>query len=159
MGIGLNATNPNYLLFVDGSAGKPGGGSWTNSSDRRLKDNINPYAHGLDEIKRIDPVTFQYNELSGYDTAPEHVGVIAQELQEVAPYMVSTNKNSGYLDVNNSAMTYMLVNAVKELSDENELLKSHIEEQSQMIMDLQKQFEEFQAQLQAPENAGHGTRK
>jgi hypothetical protein len=77
---------------VDGSAGKPGGGSWTNSSDRRLKQNINDYGDGLDEVMRIRPVTFHYNDLSGYDTDPEYVGVIAQELQEVAPYMVSESE-------------------------------------------------------------------
>jgi hypothetical protein len=69
-------------------------------------------------------VTFQYNELSGYDTEPEYVGVIAQDLREVAPYMVSENE-TGYLDVNNSAMTYMLVNAVQE---QQEMIKALQEE-------------------------------
>jgi hypothetical protein len=52
------------------------------------------------------------------------VGILAQELQQAAPYMVtSTGKkmndgSSGYLQVDNSAMTYMLINAVKELKQE-----------------------------------------
>jgi hypothetical protein len=124
LGVGVSATNPAYTLYVNGDAGKPGGGSWSNSSDRRLKQNVNGYHDGLSEIQKIRPVTFQYNELSGYDTEPEYVGVIAQDLREVAPYMVSENE-TGYLDVNNSAMTYMLVNAVQE---QQEMIKALQEE-------------------------------
>ena len=104
---------PGYTLRVNWSAGKPGGGTWLNTSDIRLKENVNSFEDGLSKIMKIQPVTFQYNELSGYDTEPEYVGVIAQELQKVAPYMVNENLD-GYLDVDNSAMTYMLINAMKE---------------------------------------------
>jgi hypothetical protein len=130
--LGSTAQLASYKLEVDGTAGKPGGGSWTNSSDRRLKQNIHSYQDGLSEIQKIHPVIFQYNELSAYDTTPEYVGVIAQELQEVAPYMVSENEK-GFLDVNNSAMTYMLVNAVKE--------------QQEMINALQKEIAELKSSI------------
>lgn len=118
--VGIGTANPNYLLEVNGTAGKPGGGSWTNSSDARLKQNVIAYNDGLESILSINPVRFHYNAHSGYDTSKEYVGVIAQELQEVAPYMVNTSArilpdgSTGYLDVDNSAMTYMLINAVKE---------------------------------------------
>ena len=51
------------------------------------------------------------------------VGVIAQDLQKIAPYMVSTwsykkdekdETGKEYLGVDNGAMTYMLINAIKE---------------------------------------------
>jgi hypothetical protein len=137
--LGIGVTVPNYQLHLSlDSAGKPGGGSWTNSSDRRLKQNINAYQDGLAEIQKIRPVTFHYNVQSGYDTTPEYVGVIAQELQEVAPYMVSENE-SGYLDVNNSAMTYMLVNAVKEQQD-------IIQQQQRMISALLVRVDALESQ-------------
>ena len=118
--VGIGGIYPDYRLEVNGTAGKPGGGSWANSSDLRLKQNIHPYADGLEKILKINPVTYHYNELSGYDTDPEFVGVIAQELKEIAPYMVSVSSKqtddgvNDYLSVDNSAMTYMLINAVKE---------------------------------------------
>jgi hypothetical protein len=141
LGIGQSAAaiNPTYTLYVEGSAGKPGGGSWSNPSDRRLKDRISNYGDGLHSILKINPVRFHYNELSDFDTEPEHVGVIAQELQEVAPYMVNENER-GYLDVNNSAMTYMLVNAVQELSQENQKLTHQLLKQQEMIGVLQSQM-------------------
>ncbi len=127
--VGINTITPAFKLEVNGSAAKPGGGSWTNSSDRRLKQNIQPYSDGLSSLLKISPVTFQYNELSGFDTEPVYVGVIAQELQEVAPYMVGTIEREGMesLTVDNSAMMYMLINSVKE--------------QQQMIDELKKEIE------------------
>ncbi len=131
--VGIGVTSPSYLLEVDGTAGKPGGGSWTNSSDLRLKKDIQPFTDGLSSLLRINPVTYHYNELSGYNTKPEYVGVIAQELNEVAPYMVSvSNKKTDdgvddYLQVDNSAMTYMLINAVKEQQKVIQELKKRIE--------------------------------
>jgi hypothetical protein len=146
LGVGNNATNPAYTLFVDGDAGKPGGGSWSNSSDRRLKQNINSYTDGLAEIQKIHPVKYQYNALSGYDTKPEYVGVIAQELQTIAPYMVSQDER-GYLDVDNSAMTYMLVNAVKELNANNEKLRDMIHQLSQQMQVQQQTIETLTARI------------
>jgi len=118
--VGIGTTAPGYLLEVNGSAGKPGGGTWSNASDARLKERVEPYEDGLAGILAIRPVTYHYNERSGYDQDRQHVGVIAQELQTIAPYMVNVSGrvlpdgSTGYLDVDNSAMTYMLINAVKE---------------------------------------------
>jgi Chaperone of endosialidase len=130
--VGIGTTNPTALLEVNSSIVKKiGGGSWTASSDRRLKKNIKVYKEGLDAIMQIRPVRYQYNNLSGYDTRQEHIGVIAQELQKVTPHMVSSYKKEGvdYLQVDNSAMTYMLINAIKEqqlaiekLTEQNEVL-------------------------------------
>ncbi|MBV6404618.1 MAG: hypothetical protein GFGODING_01371 [Flavobacteriales bacterium] len=114
--VGIGTFFPLYLLEVNGVAAKPGGGTWVNTSDARLKTDVRPYDDGLAQLLRIEPVRYRYNEASGHDTKPEYVGVIAQELQKVAPYMVGTFEKEGteYLNVDNSAMIYMLVNAVKE---------------------------------------------
>ena len=135
---GIGTSNPSYTLTVNGTAAKPGGGSWTATSDKRLKKNISPYTDGLEQVLAIRPVKYQYNELAGTDTEVEYVGVIAQELQTVAPYMVGNFDLDGteYLDVDNSAMTYMLINAVKEqqqmINEQNE----KIAELTRMLLDM-----------------------
>lgn len=132
VGIGTSSA-PSYLLEVNGSAGKPGGGAWTNSSDSRLKKNITAYTDGLSALMQINPVWYNYNESSGYDVSKRYVGVLAQELQKTSPYMVEESRTSkapdgtGYLAVDNSAMTYMLINAVKEQQGMIDLLKKEIE--------------------------------
>lgn len=134
--VGIATTSPTATLSVNGSANKPGGGSWSVFSDQRLKQNILPYQDGLAILRKIAPVRFHYNEKSGCDTRPEYIGVLAQELQKVAPYMVSTfsKDEEDYLSVDNSAMTYMLINAVKEqqiqielLIKENEILRQRMD--------------------------------
>ena len=132
--VGIGGTGaPSYQLELTGTAGKPGGGSWTNSSDMRLKQNITPYTDGLNSLLKINPVWYNYNQASGFDITQKYVGVLAQELQAVSPYMViesATKKapdGSSYLSVDNSAMTYMLINAVKEQQQQIEKLKREIE--------------------------------
>lgn len=133
--VGINTTSPSYYLHVNGAAGKPGGGSWTAASDRRLKQGIVSYSDGLQSLMQIEPVKYKYNDKSGFDTNKEYVGVIAQDLQQVAPYMVGTFTKDGetYYDVDNSAMVYMLINAVKE--------------QQATIADMQKEINELKTKV------------
>jgi uncharacterized coiled-coil protein SlyX len=130
--VGIGTTAPTATLSVNGTANKPGGGSWAVFSDRRLKKDIRLYADGLNSVLAINPVKFKYNGISVADTTTEYIGVIAQELEEVSPYMINTIDIEGteYLEVDNSAMTYMLINAVKELN-------AMIEEQQERIAELE----------------------
>ncbi|MGG9971377.1 tail fiber domain-containing protein [Ferruginibacter sp. SUN002] len=107
-----------------------GSSSWVIASDARLKENVHPYTDGLKEVMQIDPVWFNYKQNSGFSTAKPYIGVIAQELQKTAPYMVGTFKKDDkeLFNVDNSAMTYMLINAVKEQQNEIELLRKKNEE-------------------------------
>jgi hypothetical protein len=102
-------------------AAKVGGGSWVVASDKRLKKDINPFTDGLNVLLGMEPVTFRYNGKAGIDTDKQFVGVIAQQMQRIAPYTVgeftyqdSTGKTENYLDYDPNAVTYLLVNAVKE---------------------------------------------
>lgn len=128
VGIGTNA--PGHLLELSADdAVKPNGGSWSAPSDRRLKQNIQPYQDGLSELLQINPVTYSYNKQSGYDTNKEHVGIIAQEMQKVAPYMVrmlNPDKND-YLAYDGTALSFMLVNAVKEQQETIEQQQAEID--------------------------------
>lgn len=120
-------------IYSTGAAAKPGGGSWSAISDRRLKENIVDYQDGLTQLLKIRPVKYHYNKQSGLNASIEYVGVLAQDLQEIAPYMVrksalpNDESKTEYLNVDNSAMIYMLVNAVKEQQAQIEALKQKIE--------------------------------
>ena len=121
-------------LTVYGNAAKStGGSSWVTFSDARLKENIVPYSDGLASLMKINPVRYNYKANSGCNAAEQYVGILAQDLQKISPYMVSTSTQkiasdgSGYLKVDNSAMTYMLINAVKEQQKLIEELKTRLE--------------------------------
>ncbi len=142
--VNINSNQTWGLLVETGAAGKPGGGSWSGISDKRLKKDIKTYSDGLTALLKIKPVTYHYNELSGFNMDKEYVGVIAQDLQEIAPYMVSSGeyKNTGkeFLSVDNSAMTYMLINAVKELKGQTDAKDETITKQQADIKTLQTQM-------------------
>lgn len=126
VGIGMDSPLSYQLQLSQDAAAKPNGGSWTNPSDRRLKENVMPFTDGLNVIKQMRTVRYTYNGLGGTPKGLEGIGVIAQELQPVAPYMVTTHKGklnptdtseTELYDVNPSALNFVNANAIKELDN------------------------------------------
>lgn len=80
-------------LTVYGSAAKPGGGSWSVFSDRRVKQDIAPIEGAVDTLLKLNPVSFRYTE--AYRTATGNVpdqtymGFIAQDYAQVFPEAVT----------------------------------------------------------------------
>ncbi len=136
--IGISTTSPSALLSVNGTANKPGGGSWAVFSDRRAKENIKTYNRGLQELLKINPVSFNYKKQFGWGT-DKHVGLIAQEVEQIVPSMVKEKEIQNLKDfreVDPNELTYILINAVKEqqvliedLQKENDYLKSSMVDQ------------------------------
>ena len=50
-------------LTITGAGTKPGGGTWTATSDIRLKDVHGSYQKGLQDILKINPITFNYKKV------------------------------------------------------------------------------------------------
>jgi hypothetical protein len=83
-------------------------------SDRRLKDNITPIPDALNKVLSISGNTFDWNEKS--DKEGSDVGVIAQEILEVLPEVVTT-RDTGYLAVRYEKLVPLLIEAIKEQQD------------------------------------------
>jgi septation ring formation regulator EzrA len=66
------------------------------------------------------------------DSTIEQVGFVAQEVQKIFPEAV-TQAEDGYLDFNMHEINVALVNAVKELKAENDLLKNRLEKLKQLV--------------------------
>jgi hypothetical protein len=87
-------------------------------SDLRLKTNIVPIADALAKVEAINGVTFDPNAAAlalGID-ARHQMGVIAQEVEAVAPELVCDSAFAGYKTVRYDKLTALLIEAVKELS-------------------------------------------
>ena len=65
--VGISTTNPGFTLHVNGSAGKPGGGSWSNASDARLKDVGQSFTRGLDALEKLQPKHYRYSPDNALD--------------------------------------------------------------------------------------------
>jgi hypothetical protein len=150
-GFGVYGKSNAYAVFSDGAlfvnsdstVKASGSGTWTISSDARIKTDVADYQDGLAELEKVRTVKFRYNGLAGTDTSrKEYVGVIAQELEKVAPYMISARKAklrdtdrepSDIKQVDPGAFTFMLINAVKELARENRKLAEDNAEMQRML--------------------------
>jgi len=98
-------------------------------SDARLKENVRDYeTGGLAEILKLQPRVFDWKENEGKNIKND-VGFIAQEFEEVFPDWVSNFLHDDLEDaktVSASEIIYPMVNAIKTLSAEIELLKTEV---------------------------------
>jgi len=156
---GIGVDFPTHLLELgQDDAAKPGTNTWTIASDRRLKQDIRAYDDGIGTVLAIEPVRYRYNGKGGIKaTEREYVGVVAQDLQRVAPYMIrqhtyhnpETGRDEEYLAVNNSAMTYTLVNAVKEQQAQIEQLRAEKEALQQQMASMKANYGQRLQRLEA----------
>jgi hypothetical protein len=140
-------------ITTDGEVYKPGGGSWGSTSDRRTKRNVSPFTDGLDILKKIDAINYEYNGLGGTPEGMKGVGVIAQDAQKVVPYMVKSTKmklhptdkeDTDILSFDPSALPFINLNAIKELDARGEKQQSEIDA-------LRAENAELRARLEAIE--------
>ena len=114
--VGINTSTPTYQLEVNGDI--RASGSVLQSSDLRLKNDISTLDGS--KVYEMRGVQFLKNGTKGS-------GVIAQELQEVAPELV---ENDGeYLSVAYGNIVGYLIEAIKDLNTEVQLLKSQLNSQ------------------------------
>ena len=128
-----------YKLGVNGSAAKPGGGSWSDSSDARLKKDIKTIENALDKINKLNPVNFEWINPEEHHNQTNISGFIAQEMKEVFPDFISEanpiGKDKDIVGENEKiyALTLSfkfdayLVKSIQELSQQNQDLKSRLD--------------------------------
>ena len=94
--VGVKTASPSFDLEVTGTAAKTGGGSWSSTSDRRLKENIQDADIDLcyDTVKTIPLRRFKWRDdlegFSEYQKDKNVLGWIAQEVEEYMPKSINT---------------------------------------------------------------------
>jgi hypothetical protein len=126
--VGIGTAAPTDNLSVNGTASKPGGGSWAVFSDERLKNIKGNFNSGLKAVMQLQPLRYEYkkNNALGLVSSGEHIGFGATALQKVIPEAV-TSTSTGYLQVNNDPIIWTMLNAIKEQQKEIEELKSQVQ--------------------------------
>ena len=100
------------------------------SSDQRLKENITNIDNAVDIVKQLNGVRYDWTEAyieskggeDGTFVRKQDIGVIAQEVEKVFPEIVAEN-SEGYKAVKYERLVAVLIEAVKELSEEVARLK------------------------------------
>ena len=128
-----------YVNTTSYSSGVPGEIRATNeitayfSSDLSLKENLKLIDSPITLVNQINGYFFDWKDSfisyrggeDGYFVRKQDVGVIAQEIEKVLPQIVAT-RSDGYKAVKYDKLVPLLIEAVKELHKEIEILKKRI---------------------------------
>lgn len=111
--VGIGTSSPTYKLHVMGRL-KTNGVNET--SDARLKTNIENIEDALATIQKLQGVTYQWDLEKFPDKGlddKEQMGLIAQDLRKVLPELVDED-DQGYLSIRYTQLIGLLIEAVKE---------------------------------------------
>jgi hypothetical protein len=108
-------------LTYDASTGTLAATNVNSTSDVNLKTEIHNIEDAIAVINQIRGVRFKWKDLD----VPS-VGVIAQEVEEILPELISTRADNGTKSVNYNGLVGVLIEAVKELSVRVEHLESQL---------------------------------
>ena len=108
-------------------------GEVANYSDQRLKFNIETIQNPLITISKLRGVRYNRNDVNNENK--KHIGLIAQEVEQVVPEVVNGGGGQyNYLSVNYGNLVSLLIESIKELSTkvtvletENSALKNDVE--------------------------------
>jgi hypothetical protein len=112
----VNATK----LYFNPSTGQLNATDFNSLSDANKKTNIKTVDNGLDLVNSLRGVTFNWK-----DNGKASIGVIAQELEQVVPELVTTSP-TGEKSVSYNGIIGLLIEAVKSQQKEIEDLKLQI---------------------------------
>lgn len=127
LGVGTAWTGGANKLVVSGSAIAT---AWNTSSDRRLKDDIEDLSpeYAIGKLMSLKPSVWTWN--SGLAQGKKASGFIAQDVENIIPYMVSGEE---YKSMNYQMLHAYEVSAIQsherriaELERENEMLKERL---------------------------------
>lgn len=91
------------------------------ASDINLKENIVKIESAIDKIKTINGYTYNFKD----NPSVPRAGLIAQEVEEILPEVVSTSEE-GKKSIDYNGTIALLVEAIKEQQEEINLLKSRL---------------------------------
>lgn len=132
---------------ISGNAGKPGGGSWSSTSDARTKKDVSDFKDGLSIIRKMNPVNYTYNGLGETPEGMKGIGFIAQDIEEIAPYLIVRDSKKLHPDdeeetellmVDPSAMDFLNLNGIKELDLRIDGFEAKIEKVDELDAKLRK---------------------
>ena len=122
--------NTFFLLFEANNGSAIGsitsGGSsvtYNTSSDYRLKENIQPMEDGLERLKQLNPIKFNWKE-----AGTESEGFLAHEVQTIFPEAVDGEKDGEKIQsMDYGRITPLLVKAIQEQQEQIDALQSKIQ--------------------------------
>jgi hypothetical protein len=99
----------------------------TMSSSARFKEDIHDMGEASDRLFDLRPVTFRYKQHYSDGSQPIEYGLIAEEVEQVYPDLVVRSNDGQIETVQYQKLTPLLLNEVKKLNKQNQVLESEIQ--------------------------------
>jgi len=126
------------LIGTDGQLG-------TTSSSRRVKDDITDMGEASNMLMKLRPVTFHYKSDKTPNGRSLQYGLIAEEVEEVAPSLVARSANGEIETVFYQHLTPMLLNEYQKQQRLIEIQTALLAKQTVRVAELEKQGQEIVA--------------
>lgn len=114
------------------------------SSSIRYKENVDDFKPGLDLIRRLRPVSFDWKSNKQAD-----LGLIAEEVAAVEPLLATYDDNGEIRGVKYNRVGVVLVNAVNEQQKQIEEQQTQIDSQADLIKSQQEKLDKQQSEIEA----------
>jgi Chaperone of endosialidase len=142
--VGVGTTKPTNLLTLGQGFGPSISDGWATYSSRRWKTNIQPLHNALGMVNRMRGVSYDLK-----DSGKHEIGVIAEEVGEVVPEVVSYEENGkDARGVDYSRLTALLIEATKEQQREIQHQQAVLRTQAAAIRDLKSELRATRQTLQ-----------
>ena len=149
--------NVNNSCYIGNIHGKPGGSQavYVNEagklgqivSSRRFKDEVKPMEKASEVIYALKPVSFRYKaEIE--PSRPLSFGLIAEDVEKIAPNLVTRGSDGNVNSVRYDAVNAMLLNEFLKEHRKVQELKATVAKQEASIAEQRKDFEATNAQQQ-----------
>ncbi len=120
--------------------------AYNTTSDARLKNVLSVSSFGLKQLNQILVVDYTFKSDPNQEIMN---GFLAQQLFEHYPFAVSKpQKDEDVWQIDYGKLTPLLVQSVQDLSKENQVLKSQLEEQHFINAQLKKELDEQKSEIQ-----------
>jgi len=111
------SANGNGVVKYDGAQ------SWSAHSDRRIKTIHSLMENNLSKLESINPIYYSFNNFAD---DKNRIGLVAQEVQEHFPELVTLDPKTDYLTLDYTGLIPVLLGAIKELKNKVEVLESQL---------------------------------
>ncbi len=127
--VGVGTPTPSNVFTVGKGAGHAIADGWDTYSSRRWKTNIQTLPDALSKVERLRGVSYNLK-----DSGKHEIGVIAEEVGQVVPEVVSYEANGkDARGVDYSRLTAILIEAVKQQQKQIATEQSQIRQQQRLM--------------------------
>jgi len=148
--VGIGTTSPGEKLEVSGNVKAT---TFISTSDARMKRDIATVENALDKVLSLRGVSYNWASDGTAD-----LGVIAQEVEEIFPALVVTNKN-GFKAVKYQGLISPLIEATKELNNKCDMSQRQLADLESRVKKTEENLAVMQREIQSLKQENEGLKQ